>query len=130
MMNGGPWFIVQHVEEITCGKTATVTCSAQNVGPDHTTQRCAMCLQSRKKVTFVSIVVVKTTPQEDAPTGLMTTEKNQGQHLGTSRVKEQVTQVTIAVFTTRTRILITKQGLTRDTIGNTHLIIIIFNLHH
>ena len=90
-----------------------MTLCVQNVGPDHITQICVMHLQNQKKVTFVSIVVAKTTLQESAPTDLMTTERNQGQHLGTSRVKEQVNQVTKAMFPTRTRILITKQGLMR-----------------
>ena len=44
------WFIVQHVEEITRGRTAIVTLSAQNVGPDHITQICAAHLQKLKKV--------------------------------------------------------------------------------
>ena len=91
MANGGPWFTAQHVEEITWGRTATVTLSVQNVGPDHITQISVMHLQNQKKVTFVSIVVAKTTLQESAPTDLTTTERNQGQHLRTSRVKEQST---------------------------------------
>ena len=78
---------------------------------------------------YVFIVAVLTTFQASVSTDLTTTERNQGQHLGTSRVEEQVIQVTKVMFLIRARIIITKQGLMRGTIGSTHLIIITFNLH-
>ena len=75
---------------------------------------------------YVFIVAAQITSQTSVPTDLTTTERSQGQHLVTSRVEEQVTKV---VFLIRTGILISKQGLMKDTIGSTCLIIITFNLH-
>ena len=48
MANGGLWFTFQHVE-ITKGRTTTVTPSALNVGPNHTTRICATHLQNLKR---------------------------------------------------------------------------------
>ena len=45
------------------------------------------------KRTSASTVAAKVTLQESAPADLMITERNQGQHQGTSRTTEQTTQV-------------------------------------
>ena len=64
--------------------------SVPSVGPGHITQICAVHLQS---LTSASTVAAKVTLQESAPADQMITERNQGQHQGTSRTAEQATQV-------------------------------------
>ena len=70
-----------------------MTLSVPGVGPDHITQICAMHLQSLIKKTSASTVAAKVTLQESAPADQMKTERNQGQHQGTSRTAEWATQV-------------------------------------
>ena len=60
---------------------------------------------------YVFIVVVQTTSQVSVSTDLMITERNQGQHLGTSENAEQVTQVIMTLFFNRIRETVTKLGL-------------------
>ena len=53
------------------------------------TQICAVHIQNQKERTSAFTVEAKATLQENAPVDQTTTERNQGQHLGTSRIKEQ-----------------------------------------
>ena len=65
---------------------------ALSVGPSHITLRCAMHLQEWKKgATSAFTVAARATPQVGAQTDLMISERNLGQHQGTSRTTEQVT---------------------------------------
>ena len=75
---------------------------ALNVGPVHMIQKCAMHLQGLKKRKSASTVAARVTYQEDAQADQMIIGRNQGQHLGTSWVKEQVTQVIKTMFPTKT----------------------------
>ena len=71
-----------------------MTLSVPGVGPDHKTQICATHLQSlKKRTTSASTVAAKVTLQESAPADQMITERNQGQHPGTSRTAEWAVQV-------------------------------------
>ena len=75
-------------EQITSGKTVMKMFSALDAEPDPMLQKCAMSQQKQSQVTsFVYIVVVLTTSQVGVITNLMTTERNQGQCLGTSGIK-------------------------------------------
>ena len=66
-------------------------CSAQNVELGLTLQKCAMYLPKQVRATpYVFIVVVPTTYQPGVATDLMTTKRNQGQHLGTLGNTDQV----------------------------------------
>ena len=62
--------------------------SAIDAEPDPTLQKCAVSQQNQSQVIlFVYIVVVSTTPQVGVITNLTTIERNQGQHLETSEIK-------------------------------------------
>ena len=54
---------------------------------------CHTPTKPEKRTTSASTVAAKATLQESAPADQMITERNQGQHQGTSRTTEQVVQV-------------------------------------
>ena len=76
------------MEWITSGKTVMKMSSALDVEPDPMLQKCAMSQQKQSQtILFVYIVVVLTTSQIGVITNLMIIERNQGQCLGTSGIK-------------------------------------------
>ena len=78
-----------------------MTLSVPGVGPGHITQKCTTHLQSpKKRTTSASTVAARATHQESAPEDQMITERNQGQHQGTSRISEQVVQVVKTILPT------------------------------
>ena len=90
-----------------------------------------MHLQKQKKRTISTFTVAaKVTLQEGAQADQMIIGRNQGQHHGISRTTEQVIQLVKTVFSIKPETLVTKQGLMKNLIGNTHLIIIILRLLH
>ena len=78
-----------HLRKDCCHDTFCTRCRSRS----HNTDMCHMHLQSLIKRTSASTVAAKVTLQESAPADQMITERNQGQHQGTSRTTEQATQV-------------------------------------
>ena len=75
-------------EQITSGNTVIKMFSALDAEPDPMLRKCAVTQQKQSQaILFVYSVVVLTTSQVGVVTNLMTIERNQGQHLETSEIK-------------------------------------------